>query len=138
MCSFSFLCFLDTCLLTPPCRRRVLVLLQKLSLISTTFLEGVKDKNSRHFLSLPSQKHVLFLSGQLLRCLLTPFLIYVTAQGRWVYSSSQAPNSSSTNFSSLHSWHCLSVVHTHCCSKSSFFVQKFNFNFPRKLSIFLG
>ena len=24
------------------------------------------------------------------------------------------------------------------CSKSSFFVQKFNFNFPRKLSIFLG
>ena len=24
------------------------------------------------------------------------------------------------------------------CSKSSFFVQKFNFDFPRKLSIFLG
>ena len=28
-------------------------------------------------------------------------------------------------------------VHTHC-SKSSFFVQKFNFDFPRKSSIFLG
>ena len=26
---------------------------------------------------------------------------------------------------------------THC-SKSSFFVQKFNFDIPRKLSIFLG
>ena len=24
------------------------------------------------------------------------------------------------------------------CSKSSFFVQKFNFDFPRKLSIFFG
>ena len=24
------------------------------------------------------------------------------------------------------------------CSKSSFYVQKFNFHFPRKLSIFLG
>ena len=24
------------------------------------------------------------------------------------------------------------------CSKSSFFVQRFNFDFPRKLSIFLG
>ena len=29
------------------------------------------------------------------------------------------------------------VQETHC-SKSSFFVQKFNFHFPRKLSIFLG
>ena len=31
----------------------------------------------------------------------------------------------------------LSLKGTHC-SKSSFFVQKFNFDFPRKLSIFLG
>ena len=29
------------------------------------------------------------------------------------------------------------LMSTHC-SKSSFFVQKFNFDFPRKLSIFLG
>ena len=29
----------------------------------------------------------------------------------------------------------LEIAH---CSKSSFFVQKFNFDFPRKLSIFLG
>ena len=29
------------------------------------------------------------------------------------------------------------LLSTHC-SKSSFFVQKFNFDFPRKLSIFLG
>ena len=29
------------------------------------------------------------------------------------------------------------IGETHC-SKSSFFVQKFNFEFPRKLSIFLG
>ena len=34
------------------------------------------------------------------------------------------------------------ILFTSCilahCSKSSFFVQKFNFDFPRKLSIFLG
>merc|ERR1711860_187433 len=30
---------------------------------------------------------------------------------------------------------CIQVPH---CSKTSFFVQKFNFDFPRKLSIFLG
>ena len=29
------------------------------------------------------------------------------------------------------------LIGTHCL-KSSFFVQKFNFNFPRKLSIFWG
>ena len=29
------------------------------------------------------------------------------------------------------------IIFTHC-SKSSFFVQKFNFDFPRKLSIFWG
>ena len=31
-----------------------------------------------------------------------------------------------------------SLVHLSHCSKSSFFVQKFNFDFPRKLSIFWG
>ena len=36
-------------------------------------------------------------------------------------------------FIDVNSW----LVDTHC-SKSSFFVQKFNLDFPRKLSIFLG
>ena len=32
----------------------------------------------------------------------------------------------------------LHALHATHCSKSSFFVQKFNFDFPRKLSKFLG
>ena len=95
MCSFSFLYFLDTCLLTPPCRRRVLVLLQKLSLISTTFLEGVKDKNSLPF-PFSSISSTCYSWVDSYSDVFWPLLLFMWQLRE--YCSSQAPNSSSTNF----------------------------------------
>ena len=106
MCSFSFLYFLDTCLLTPPCRRRVLVLLQKLSLISTTFLEGVKDKNSLPF-PFSSISSTCYSWVDSYSDVFWPLLLFMWQLRE--YCSSLVPNSSSTNFSTPHSSNCLNV-----------------------------
>ena len=60
----------------------------------------------------------------------TPAILHLARLINW-------QNASDTFFANLLYYVFQQVLDTHC-SKSSFFVQKFNFDFPRKLLIFLG
>ena len=100
---FPWHVFIDAAL---PAPRAVLVLLQKLSLISTTFLEGVKDKNSLPFpFSAISSTCYSWVDSY--SDVFWPLLLFMWQLRE--YCSSQAPNSSSTNFSTPHSSNCLNV-----------------------------
>ena len=100
---FPWHVFIDAALSAP---RAVLVLLQKLSLISTTFLEGVKDKNSLPF-PFSSISSTCYSWVDSYSDVFWPLLLFMWQLRE--YCSSQAPNSSSTNFSTLHSSNYLNV-----------------------------
>ena len=88
----------------------------------------------------------------------TPYHLFMTSSANWHTAKHQKMKGTKKKLQNLlrvfsvytknceeikiiHHWnpfsHIVWQITTHC-SKSSFFVQKFNFNLPRKLSIFLS